>query len=81
MAQRPELDAVIVPKDSSPVTSTPAKGASKAYAHTLSLRLSAEGYRRLRRYVAAEEDRTKQRLTHQAIIEAALTDWLDQHGG
>jgi hypothetical protein len=81
MAQRPEPDTLVVPEESASVASTPAKGASKAYAHTLSLRLSAEGYRRLRRYVAAEEDRTKQRLTHQAIIETALTDWLDQHGG
>ena len=83
MAKRPDLDALIVPKGSEAAPATPksADGASKAYAHTLSLRLTTEGYRRLRRYVAAEEDRTKQRLTHQAIIEAALTDWLDQHGG
>jgi hypothetical protein len=53
----------------------------KAYAHTLSLRLSAAQYRRLRRYVAAQEDQTGRRLTHQAIIEAALADYLDQHGG
>jgi hypothetical protein len=52
----------------------------KAYAHTLSLRLSATQYRRLRRYVAAQEDQTGRRLTHQAIIEAALSEYLDRQG-
>jgi hypothetical protein len=82
MAKRPDLDALIVPKDAdrAPAVAT-GEGASKAYAHTLSLRLTSDGYRRLRRFVAAEEDRTKQRLTHQAIIESALSEWLDRHGG
>jgi hypothetical protein len=53
----------------------------KAYAHTLSLRLTAEEYRRLRRYVAREEDRTGRRLTHQAVITAALERFLDGAGG
>ena len=52
----------------------------KAYVYTLRLRLSAAPYRRLRRYVAAHEDRTGRRLTHQAIIEAALSEYLDRHG-
>ena len=52
----------------------------KAYAHTLSLRLSAVQYRRLRRYVAVQEDQTGRRLTHQAIIEAALSEYLDRQG-
>lgn len=83
MSKRPDLDALIVPKggEAAHGATASADGPSKAYAHTLSLRLTADGYRRLRRFVAAEEDRTKQRLTHQAIIEAALTEWLDKHGG
>jgi len=47
----------------------------------LSLRLTAAQYRRLRRFVAAEEDRTGRRLTHQAIIESALGEYLDRMGG
>jgi hypothetical protein len=77
-----DLDALTVPKGASAhpgPSAPPAPG--KAYAHTLSLRLSADQYRRLRRYVAGEEDKTGQRLTHQGIIEAALTEWLDSNGG
>ncbi len=51
----------------------------RGYAHTLSLRLTAEQYRRLRRYTAKVEDETGQRATHQSIIEAALTAYLDVH--
>ena len=46
------------------------------YAHTLSLRLTAEQYRRLRRFVIGHEARTGHRLTHQAVLEAALVDFL-----
>ena len=54
----------------------------KKYAHTLSLRLNADQYRRLRRFVAAQEEASGGgRLTHQAVIEAALADYLDRHGG
>ena len=37
-------------------------------------------YRRLRRYVAAQEHQTGRRLTHQAIIEAALAEYLYRQG-
>ena len=72
MPPRPKasLDDLTVPKgvepatvapDSSPVPApAPAAPAEtpglKNYAHTLSLRLTAEQYRRLRRYVARGED-------------------------
>jgi hypothetical protein len=52
----------------------------RAYVHTLSLRLTGEQYRRLRRYVTAHEDRTGQRITHQAVLETALGEYLDRHG-
>ena len=52
----------------------------RAYVHTLSLRLTGEQYRRLRRFVTAHEDRTGQRITHQAVLETALGDYLDRHG-
>jgi hypothetical protein len=52
----------------------------RAYVHTLSLRLTGEQYRRLRRFVTGHEDRTGQRITHQAVLEAALGDYLDRHG-
>ena len=48
----------------------------RAYTHTLSLRLTDDQYRRLRRYVIGHEDRTGQRMTHQAVLEAALADYL-----
>lgn len=50
----------------------------KNYAHTLSLRLTAEQYRRLRRYVARAEDEGQGRVTHQSVIEAALSEYLDK---
>jgi hypothetical protein len=48
----------------------------QAYVHTLSLRLTADQYRRLRRFVTGYEDHTGQRLTHQAVLETALGDYL-----
>ena len=86
-----DLDALAVPKEepasrggegsAHPPPRAPIEQSGKAYAHTLSLRLSAGQYRRLRRYVAAQEDQTGQRLTHQAIIEVALSEYLDRQGG
>ena len=86
MAKRPDLDSLVVPKagEPSPVSkasSLPEGEGAKGYAHTLSLRLTAEQYRRLRRFVAEQEDRTGKRVTHQAIIEAALDDHLTKLGG
>ena len=52
----------------------------RAYVHTLSLRLTAEQYRRLRRFVTGHEARTDQRITHPAVLEAALSDYLDGQG-
>ncbi len=83
MAKRPDLDALIVPKgaESRPsAKEAPAEGGAKGYAHTLSLRLTAEQYRRLRRFVADQEERTGKRATHQAIIETALDDYLSKAG-
>jgi hypothetical protein len=78
MAKRPDLDSLVVPKgaDAPPKSSTTAP---KGYAHTLSLRLTADGYRRLRRFVASQEDATGERTTHQAIIEAALDEYLTKN--
>lgn len=65
-----------------PARPQPAPGtAAKAYAHTLSLRLTADQYRRLRRFVAAREDATGERATHQAIIETALAEYLSREEG
>ncbi len=82
MAKR-DLDDLIVPKAGEPASAAtaPAEMTGKAYAHTLSLRLTADGYRRLRRYVADQEEKTGKRTTHQAIIEAALDNYLTQLGG
>lgn len=78
-----DLGGLAMPKDagaSSGEATAPAAG-GKAYAHTLSLRLTAEGYRRLRRHVVAIEEQTGQRVTHQAVIETALAEYLDRQGG
>jgi hypothetical protein len=82
MAKRPDLDALIVPKGTEPTRgpAAPAESGDKGYAHTLSLRLTAERYRRLRRYVADQEEKTGKRATHQAIIEAALDEYLTKAG-
>jgi hypothetical protein len=53
----------------------------RAYVHTLSLRLTGEQYRRLRKFVTAHEEKTNQRITHQAVLETALGDYLDRHRG
>lgn len=50
----------------------------RAYVRTLSLRLTDEQYRKLRHFVIEHEERTGQRVTHQAVIEAALIDYLDR---
>ena len=54
--------------------------ARQGYVHTLSLRLTGEQYRRLRRFVTGHEERTEQRITHQAVLEAALGDYLGRQG-
>jgi hypothetical protein len=83
MAKRPDLGALIVPKGTEAAQSATvaADGGTKGYAHTLSLRLTADQYRRLRRYVADQEEKTGKRATHQAIIETALDDYLTKSGG
>ena len=89
MPPRPQasLDDLTVPKGVEPAaaatgsgpTSAPAGAAGlKNYAHTLSLRLTAEQYRRLRRYVARVEDEGHGRVTHQSVIETALGEYLDR---
>jgi hypothetical protein len=83
MAKRPDLDSLIVPKGAEPVPTAVAaagEGGAKGYAHTLSLRLTSEQYRRLRRFVANQEEQTGRRATHQAIIETALEDYLTKAG-
>lgn len=52
-----------------------------AYVHTLSLRLTDKGYRRLRHFVVEQEDRLGHRLTHQAVLESALYHFLDTQEG
>ena len=70
-----------------PVTSAPSGNAiltgseKRAYVHTLSLRLTSEQYRRLRKFVTTHEDKTDRRITHQAVLETALADYLDRHEG
>ena len=74
-----DLDSLTVSKDAGdqrPPAAAPDAPAPKGYAHTLSLRLTSDQYRRLRRYVADQEDKTGKRTTHQAIIEAALNEYL-----
>ena len=50
----------------------------RVYAHTLTVRLTAEQYRRLRRFVTGYEDRSRRRITHQAVFETALHDYLEK---
>jgi hypothetical protein len=79
MAKRPDLDALIVPKGSESAPSAPVESGGKSYTHTLSLRLTTEDYRRLRRFVADLEEKTGKRATQQAIIEAALNEYISTH--
>lgn len=50
---------------------------STAYVRTLSLRLTAADYRRLRRFVLDQEEQSGCRLTHQTVLETALARFLD----
>ena len=88
MPSRPtgKLDDLTVPKGAAPTLvassgAAPAVAGPKNYAHTLSLRLTAEQYRRLRRYAARVEDEGQGRVTHQSVIEAALGEYLERQGG
>jgi hypothetical protein len=56
------------------------KGTDAEYIHMLSMRLTTEQYRRLRRFVIDYENRTDRRVTHQAVLEAALADYLESNG-
>lgn len=49
-----------------------------AYVHTLGVRLTDQEYRNLRRFVARQEERLGRRLTHQAVLEAALHQFLER---
>ena len=83
MPNRPrgDLGGLAVPKGEAASGHTaPTGSAMKSYAHTLSLRLTAEEYRRLRLYVRAQED-AGERVTHQAVIETALREYLERNGG
>ena len=92
MTTRPKasLDDLTVPKSAGPARSeqsvpdplpAPATMAPKNYGHTLSLRLTVELYRRLRRFVARLEDEGHGRVTHQSVIETALAEYLTRQGG
>ena len=79
-----DLSSITVSKDSGDTVSPPVSGeasGAKGYAHTLSLRLTAEQYRRLRRFVAVQEDKTGKRTTHQAVFEAAFEEYVTKGGG
>ena len=74
-----DLDAIRVPKggeEAFPAPSAPEATAHKGYAHTLSLRLTSDDYRALRRYVAQQEEKTGRRTSHQALLERLLRDFL-----
>jgi hypothetical protein len=64
-----------------PASAPPAGQEPKAYSHTLSLRLTAAQYRRMRRWVVTQEDLTGRRVTHQSVIETALSEFLDRNRG
>lgn len=88
MPSRPtgKLDDLTVPKGTvsglvASSNAAPVVAGPKNYAHTLSLRLTAEQYRRLRRYVARAEDEGQGRVTHQSVIETALAEYLDRQSG
>lgn len=46
--------------------------------YTVSLRLTAGSYRKLRRFAAAQEEASGRRQTHQAILEKALVAFLQR---
>ena len=75
----PDLDDLALPKDAPQSPSVAPAGAGKGYSHTLSFRLTSDGYRRLRRFVAEQEAQSGKRTTHQAVIEEALDDYLNKH--
>jgi hypothetical protein len=78
-----DLGDLAVSKDADPAPAAASVPGSpvRAYAHTLSFRLTREQYRRLRRFVADQEAKSDQRVTHQAVIEIALDEYMSKHGG
>jgi len=83
MVRRPRgyRDALAVPKRQDAPSSPAAADDRAPYAHTLSMRLTMDQYRRLRRWAAAEEERTGRRITHQAVVGVAVAEFLEKHGG
>jgi hypothetical protein len=59
-----------------PDTAPAEVSARKEYAHTLSLRLTAEEFRRLRLYIVRLEERTGQQASQQEILKTALAEYL-----
>ncbi len=47
------------------------------HSHIVPLRLAGKSYRHLRQFVLDVEEQTGRRLTHQSILERALTEYLD----
>jgi hypothetical protein len=54
-------------------------GKKRGKFRALSVRLDNVQYRRLRQFVTNHEDRTSQRVTHQAILEIALAEYLERN--
>ncbi len=49
---------------------------TSAHTHTLSLKLTEDAYRQLRRFAVTLEERTFERITHQKVLETALQEYL-----
>jgi hypothetical protein len=49
--------------------------------HVMTIRVPAERYRRLRQFAIKQEQKSGERITHQAIMDTALVEYLDRNGG
>jgi hypothetical protein len=80
MAKKPDLDDLTVPKGDDAPAGQPRSEAPAGETKTLSYRMSPEQYRRLRQYVRDVEAQTGKRITHQAVIDEAVEDFLKRKG-
>jgi hypothetical protein len=76
-----EAMGIVVPIHRVETSGKPKNAANRSNGHTVSLHLTEIGYRCLRKYILDTEAATGHRVTHQAVLETALAEFLSRSRG